>query len=101
MKLKHLICFVVLSSHIAFGQDEHVEELFKEIQIFPNPTSEILFLRNGDKVESYSIINMQGQKVQEGMQHAQVISLIDLPIGIYFLELKIGEMIERRRIEKR
>jgi hypothetical protein len=101
MKLRCLICFIALFSSVSFSQEEKIENVFQEILIFPNPTSEILFLRNGEKVDSYSIMNMQGQKVQEGMHHAQVISLIDLPIGIYFLELKIGEMTERRKIEKR
>ena len=90
---------IFLSAHL-FSQ-EVTEETFRDIVIFPNPTSEILFLKNGERIDSYRIQNLQGQVVQEGVQNAQIISLIDLPVGVYFLEMKIGDQVQQRRIEKR
>lgn len=92
---------ICLSCFIQAKAQETNEVDFSNIVIFPNPTSEILFLRNGDRIESYRIHNLQGILVQEGIQNAQIISLIDLPIGVYFLEMKIGEAFEIRRIEKK
>jgi hypothetical protein len=43
---------------------------------------------------------MQGQEVQTGISNVQIISLVDLPIGFYFIELKIGEQKTRRKVEK-
>lgn len=93
-----LIC---LTTFFNVKAQETNEIDFSNIVIFPNPTSEILFLRNGDRIDSYRIHNLQGVLVQEGIQNAQIISLIDLPIGIYFLEMKIGEAVETRKIEKK
>lgn len=73
---------------------------FDQIKLFPNPTSEIIFIRNGKSIDSYEVINMQGQKVLEGICNAQIISLIDVPSGYYFLELKIGDAVERYKIQK-
>jgi hypothetical protein len=73
---------------------------FDQIKLFPNPTSEIIFIRNGKSIDSYQVISMQGQSVMDGVCNAQIISLIDVPSGYYFLELKIGEAIERFRIQK-
>lgn len=73
---------------------------FDQIRLFPNPTSEIIFIRNGKMIDSYQVINMQGQAVLEGICNAQIISLVDVPVGYYFLELKIGEAVERFKIQK-
>lgn len=73
---------------------------FDEIVFFPNPTSELIYIRRGEKIDSYRILNMQGQEVQTGISNAQIISLVDLPIGFYFIELKIGEQKTRRKVEK-
>ena len=73
---------------------------FQKIQLFPNPTSEIIFIRYGELIDSYRIFDLQGKTVQEGVKNAQVISLIDLPIGSYIFEMKIGNETERVRIQK-
>lgn len=73
---------------------------FSEIRLFPNPTSEIIFIRNGDMIDSYQVIDMQGRVVQTGVKNAQVISLIDVPVGYYFIEMKIGETTDRVKVQK-
>lgn len=97
-----LILFFVVGSFSARAQNTEIESKtdFQKIQLFPNPTSEIIFIRNGEQIESYRIMDMQGRMVQEGIKNAQVISLIDLPIGYYIFEMKIGNSVERVRIQK-
>lgn len=70
------------------------------VELFPNPTSEVIFIKNGELIDSYTIYDLQGRAVQSGYKNAQVISLIDLPIGNYIFELKIGDSIKRIKIQK-
>jgi hypothetical protein len=73
---------------------------FEEIALFPNPTSELIFIKNGELIDSYQIMDMQGRIVQTGFNNAQIISLIDIPIGYYFIEMKIGIDVKRVKIQK-
>ena len=82
------------------GIAERVKSPFEEIQLFPNPTSEIIFIKNGELIDSYQVIDMQGRVVQSGIHNAQIISLIDVPIGYYFVEMKIGEERQRIKVQK-
>lgn len=103
-KLLFLIC--TIASLQARAQSEippvspEIHTAFESITLFPNPTSEIIFIRNGELIDSYTIFNLQGQEVQSGIKNAQIISLIDLPIGYYFIELKIGNNSKRMKIQK-
>ena len=97
-----LFLFFVVGSFSSHAQSSPTEssEDFQKIQLFPNPTSEIIFIRHGELIDSYRIFDMQGRRVQEGIKNAQVISLIDLPVGHYIFEMKIGNEMERVRIQK-
>jgi len=104
----HILIFMLFFAATASAQEiseQPADQLstvspFDQIKLFPNPTSEIIFIRNGKAIDSYQVINMQGQAVLEGVCNAQIISLIDVPSGYYFLELKIGDAMERYRIQK-
>lgn len=82
------------------GKTAETASAFSDIRFFPNPTSEIIFIRNGELIDSYQVIDMQGRVVQSGIKNAQIISLIDVPIGYYFIEMKIGEATERVKVQK-
>lgn len=103
---KLLLLFCTIGSLQAYAQTEistsqtESIQVFESIALFPNPTSEIIFIRNGELIDSYTIFNLQGQEVQSGIKNAQIISLIDLPIGYYFIELKIGNTSKRMKIQK-
>jgi hypothetical protein len=106
MKTLALLPFFLVAFQL-FAQENTIESqvanppsIFDEIQLFPNPTSEIIFIRNGDAIESYKIIDMKGQTVQSGIQNAQIISLIDLPIGFYWIEMQISDQTKRVKIQK-
>ena len=57
-----------------------------EIKVYPNPTSERLFVTSNENIESYEIFNLEGQKVQSGKLIDDAID-INLSSGIYFLNL--------------
>ena len=97
-----LILFFVVGSFSTHAQNTENDSLadFQKVQLFPNPTSEIIFIRHGELIDSYRIFDLQGRMVQEGNKNAQVVSLIDLPIGYYIFEMKMGNEMHRVRIQK-
>jgi hypothetical protein len=78
----------------------HSEKLFESIKIFPNPTSEIIFIRNGELIDSYVLFNKKGEIVQQSRGETQIISLIDLEIGNYFLVIEINSNYKNYRVVK-
>jgi hypothetical protein len=70
----------------------HESEPQQPLEVYPNPVSDILFIKNlpCKKVE-YSIFNMLGQEVTTGYSTG-TISVAGLEKGIYFLQVK-GESI--------
>ncbi|MBN9292552.1 MAG: T9SS type A sorting domain-containing protein [Flavobacteriia bacterium] len=97
------VFFCCLSS--SFGQhlSEQLSEVPKleDVQVFPNPTTEIFFLKNGEIVDTYKIIDMNGKVVQQGYHNAQIITVLELESGFYLLELKAGDKTRSIRIQKR
>ncbi len=86
-----------------FNQNDSIissDKVFEVIKIFPNPTSEILFIKNGDLIDSYEMFNLQGEPVQKGHNDTQIISLIELPIGQYFLLIEIDGFYKNFRVSK-
>ena len=102
-----LIFLLLINTFVSLAQFEQVIDTnfqvinrFEQIKIIPNQTSEILFVRNGDFIDSYHLVNLQGAIVQKGLGHTQIISLIDLPEGDYFLFLEIQGFYKRFRVKK-
>lgn len=91
----------LLNSVISFGQTIEPKPTLREVQVFPNPTTEILFLKNGEIIQTYRILDMNGKVVQEGYHNAQIITLLDVEPGFYLLEMKAEDEIRSVRIQKR
>lgn len=101
MKKTSIILFVVLGNLFAtYAQSDEDIRKAQAIKLFPNPTSEIVFVQNGKEITHYRLFDTHGQEVQQGYHHVQIISLIDLPPGVYWFEFTIGEHVERRRVQK-
>lgn len=106
--MKKLVLLVMLAFSTSFfaqdfkGNDSLVnqEKLFEKIKILPNPTSEILFIRNGEDISSYQLVNMNGMVVQKSKNNPQIISLIDEEIGMYFLIIEIQGIFKTYRVQK-
>jgi hypothetical protein len=92
--------FVLFGQRESFTQTESIQNPFEKVWIYPNPTSEILFIHSDSVISSFEIINMQGKIVLFSNSGANVISLVDLPVGNYFLNINIGTMQKRFRIQK-
>lgn len=88
------------AQEVSATDSTQIEQNFGKIKVIPNPTSEILFIRHGEDVSSYQLFNMQGAKVQEGKNNAQIISLIDEESGAYFLILEVKGTFKTYRVQK-
>ena len=64
------------------------------LEVFPNPVSDVLYMRNlpSETVE-YSIFNVLGQKVTSGFSNG-TIPAADLEKGFYFLQVKGEKLLE-------
>lgn len=54
--------------------------------VFPNPAKDYLYINSTQKYQSYSIYNIQGEKIQSTMFNNKI-EVKDLPAGTYMLEL--------------
>lgn len=102
-----VIFLLLINTFVSLAQFEQVIDTnfqvinrFEQIKIIPNSTSEILFIRNGDFIDSYHLVSLQGAIVQKGQGQTQIISLIDLPDGDYFLFIEIQGLYRRYRVNK-
>ena len=70
-----------------------------EFNIFPNPSSEILFIQNLETPSSFELIDLTGKIVLSGFIDTNEITISSLPTGMYFL--KLGNQKKYLRIFKR
>ena len=79
------------------SQDDNVET--PEITIFPNPTSNRINIVNAgsDSIIAYNLVNNLGEILTTGTM-AEELSVRDIPLGIYHLELitESGKKVSRR-----
>lgn len=72
-----------------------------ELHLFPNPTNNIIYtdftIINPLR---YSIYNLQGQIIQDGILTENYLSVSDLTCGVYILELRNTENIFRGKFMK-
>ncbi len=69
----------------------------KSISIFPNPVTSKLFIDQSfllDKPQPYRIFNSSGRLIQNGLlkDENRAIVISDLPPGIYFIQMSIGQL---------
>jgi hypothetical protein len=76
------------------------------VEVFPVPTPTTLTLRIGEfasqKAVRWELYNLLGQVVmqQEVREAATVLSLENLPAGVYLLRIKVGDQVVVRRVVK-
>lgn len=66
-------------------------KLSSELDIFPNPTNDVININSSSEVSSIQVYNMQGQKVQElsPMNKKQLQLSLEGAIGIYFIQVQL------------
>ncbi|MDR1683625.1 MAG: discoidin domain-containing protein, partial [Candidatus Symbiothrix sp.] len=86
----------VLLKQYGFAEEEnpgdnavHTSEVSSILQIYPNPTSEIVYIDVNDKEFSIHIFDLNGRMVCE-RQNEKRISVAHLPQGFYLLQAKFG-----------
>lgn len=71
-----------------------------EIFLYPNPTSGRIQFNKNMGLCSLSVYNLQGKLVKEIDKIGSEVELIDLPAGIYFLDLMDNKSIKRFKLIK-
>ena len=59
-----------------------------DFMVYPNPTTNMLYIKTNLNDYSYEMYNIQGQKVMASKQAINTINISQLAIGIYVLKLK-------------
>ncbi len=82
----------------------NIEEIhYSRIQVYPNPTKDIIHIKNSEnvKIESISIIDLNGQNLLEFEKDRNELDLSGLSSGIYLLKLTYqkGEVYRKIIIE--
>lgn len=79
------------------GMDELVSEQYK---IFPNPSSEIMYVQSGDKIGTIVIYNIQGHFLQriDVDQKKIMLDVSQFEPGVYFIELEIEKKSILRKV---
>lgn len=73
-----------------------------EVKLFPNPTSDYFVIENEDiKTATIELFNVIGQRVTVPSflsENQRLFKTQDLPKGIYFVNIKIGETLTTRKV---
>lgn len=99
-----LVPFNTPENYVEVGTSILENELNRNLSIFPNPASEIIFVKNENEaqIESIRLINILGQEVlQKPVSENGLVELNVAKIsrGIYFLEIQMDGFRVSRKIE--
>ncbi len=77
-------------------------DLLLSLQVYPNPTSGEVFVENryAKPVDEIRVFNDKGVLMQPATVNSNRVSLADIPPGMYFLRIRIGEHIFHQRVVK-
>ncbi len=64
------------------------EKPFSSVSVFPNPATHLLQISNSNKESEYKILNLQGERVKNGViLNENSIDISELDSGIYFIKV--------------
>ncbi len=103
MKLGVIFVLIFGLSSFGFSQVdiEKSSHNLNDIQVLSNETTDILFLKYGEILDTYRIIDMNGKVVQQGYGNTQIITILELESGFYLLELTKDKITRSIQIRKR
>ncbi|MGB6084457.1 T9SS type A sorting domain-containing protein [Moheibacter sp.] len=61
----------------------------EEVQIYPNPAKDFVYIKTSKKIDSVEIYNVNGQRLNLELNHDQI-NVKQLPSGVYVLKIQIG-----------
>lgn len=79
-----------------------IEEESTQIDIYPNPTSDKLFIKGNDEFQSYQIIDITGKIVKTGSSTDQYLETMNFKSGIYQIQFMNSDLqiIESKKFVK-
>ncbi len=73
----------------------------QDVNIYPNPVTDILHLTGIEKGSIYNIIDIRGQSIKnEKLDNNLNVDVSDLPNGVYFIQLTQNDCKKRKRFVK-
>jgi plastocyanin len=68
-----------------------LNNLEKQIELYPNPANDVVYFKSNDKIETIEILNIEGKQIKNVVIENNRLDIKDLIPGIYSLKLKINE----------
>ncbi|MGB1031548.1 MAG: T9SS type A sorting domain-containing protein [Flavobacteriales bacterium] len=72
-----------------------------QVNVFPNPVSEVLSIQSSSVIESICLRDALGRKVDFIEQSAFKIDVSNLPAGLYFVDVTVNGAIETKKVQVR
>lgn len=71
-------------------------------QIYPNPVTDIVYLKGNENIAEVNIVSMSGTTVKANISNNNAINVSDLPNGIYFIRIKTteGSLLHHKLVKK-
>ena len=99
-----LVPFMTPENYVEIGTGIIENKLDRNLSIFPNPASDLIFIKNDNKtpIENIRLINILGQEIsqksvsEDGLVELNVAKITE---GIYFLEIQMNGFKVSRKIE--
>ena len=76
---------LIFNKDILAGIDYHSDEISSAL--YPNPSTDMLKIKNQENFIKYQVINVLGIAIKEGNLIDNQINVADLPEGLYFIKL--------------
>jgi hypothetical protein len=69
-------------------------------EVYPNPTNNILYIKSDTNIETVSVTNVAGQKINVQFSNNQI-SMQNVPNGVYIVEIKLktGQIFSKKVIK--
>lgn len=89
--------------NLALSQDAQVglpEQKTTALQVYPNPVKETLYITGTEETLAYEILDLSGKVQSRGSSAHKSIATGDLKPGVYLVQLRQGETVQRLKFVK-
>jgi hypothetical protein len=95
------MAFIKAEPHGGINSVQEVQDITAQIQTTPNPATTQVHIESPIKIETYTINNTSGTKLQSGvLENDNNIDISQLPQGLYFLQLQLenGQTVTKKLV---
>jgi len=68
------------------------------VQLYPNPTSDYVYIRINKKIESLSVYNLQGQLILSQNTNQKYLNVSNLTKGVYLIKIKTYNQVVTKKL---